>query len=163
MGTGKSYTGRQLSELTGLPFTDLDDYVEAQEQQPIAEIFRLAGESRFREIEAAALRTLGHRPQVVACGGGTPCYHGNMDWMNEHGLTVYLKASPELLASRLKSEAAHRPLLSGLSEGELEPFIAQKLAERSADYEKASLVIAQEGLPDPAAFLAAHLQNIIGH
>ena len=47
---------------------------------------------------------------VVSCGGGTPCFFDNMDYMNQLGETLYLKASPETLHAHLKMGKGVRPL-----------------------------------------------------
>lgn len=71
---------------------------------------------------------------VIATGGGTPCFHDNMQWMNEHGITVWLDEPINKLAERLKKEKEHRPLIKDLSDVELHEFLSRKLAERSPFY-----------------------------
>ena len=74
MGCGKSSTGRELAELLGAGFTDLDELVVRREGRSIPEIFR-EGEAAFRKAELEALRELLGRdsdgPEVIALGGGT--------------------------------------------------------------------------------------------
>ena len=38
---------------------------------------------------------------LVACGGGTPCFFDNVDYMNSKGTTVWLRADNAVLHSRL--------------------------------------------------------------
>ncbi len=48
---------------------------------------------------------------VIATGGGAPCFHGNMETMNNSGVTVFLDASPEVVARRtLDDERADKPI-----------------------------------------------------
>lgn len=140
MGVGKSYLGKELAQQLGFAFADLDDEIEAKAGMSVAAIFEKMGETEFRKIEASCLRSFEDTQQiVVATGGGTPCFHENMDWMNEHGITVYFSASPAVLASRLQAEISKRPLLTGLAAGEMERFIEMKLEGRSKFYEMSHL------------------------
>jgi shikimate kinase len=142
MGAGKSYRGRQWAAAAGWRFVELDALLEVEAGKPIARIFAEEGEAYFRQRESALLKTCGGgQPTVVATGGGTPCFFDNMAWMNSHGTTIYLKASPALLAQRLQPEKEQRPLLHGIGDHELEQFIAQKLADREPFYNQAEIVV----------------------
>jgi shikimate kinase len=110
--------------------------IEAQLAMPVTEIFRQFGEPTFRQLEAECLHSLAVKKQlVVATGGGVPCFYGNMQWMNENGITIYFYAPTQLLVQRLSPEKAHRPLLAGLSDADFDAFIEEKLAERAPFYE----------------------------
>ncbi|MCR9099485.1 MAG: shikimate kinase [bacterium] len=165
MGSGKSYTGRRLAQLLNRRFIDLDDWIEQKAGLSIREIFEQQGEAHFREAEAEAIRQMAGQPAaVVATGGGTPCFHQNMDWMNNHGLTVYLDTSQELLFQRLKDGRDHRPLLRATPDEGLRAYISHKLLERTPYYQQASIVYAQEtGREAVAEDLAHQFSNIIGH
>lgn len=145
MGSGKSFTGQQLAAALHLPFVDLDERIEQTEKRSIAQVFDLEGEAYFRTIEAQLLRaTLADDPAVISCGGGTPCFHQNMEWINANGLSVYLKASIPLLAKRLKKGQEHRPLIRGFNELELDAYIAERLAQRTHYYEQSEITVIQE-------------------
>jgi len=58
MGAGKSVCGRLLARRLGRCFVETDDMIVAREGRSIPEIFRDAGEPRFRELEADALEAL---------------------------------------------------------------------------------------------------------
>lgn len=138
MGAGKSYVGRRLAERLGYPFLDLDKLVEEQARASITDLFARIGESSFRDLESTLLRELDNLPMfVLATGGGTPCSHGNMGWMNAHGTTVFLDVHPDILARRLGPERAHRPLLHG--HADLGSIIRQRLGDRRACYEAAKV------------------------
>lgn len=142
MGAGKTFRGKQLSESLGLPFFDMDAFIENKAGRSVSEIFELDGAAAFRNLERMCLRdfsVLGDA--VIATGGGTPCFFDNMEWMNENGHTIYLKASPAILFNRLKDEKAERPLIAKLSDEDLEDFIEEKLKERSTFYEQAKEII----------------------
>jgi shikimate kinase len=145
MGSGKSFTGQQLATALHLPFVDLDERIEQTEKRSIAQVFESEGESYFRTLEAQLLRaTLADDPAVISCGGGTPCFHQNMDWINANGLSIYLKASVPLLAKRLKKGQEHRPLIRGFNELELEAYIAERLAQRELYYSQAKIILIQD-------------------
>lgn len=147
MGSGKTTVGKQLASLLHYNFTDLDAYIEREEQATISQMFQQKGEAYFREREAHYLRTLVKQEQlVVATGGGSPCYFDNMKWMNDHGITVYLEASVKLLADRLGHEKTQRPLLKDKSDQELIEFIRQKLSERIIFYNTAQFTAASASL-----------------
>lgn len=144
MGSGKSYIGRPLAAKLSFQFVDVDNIIENTEGVKIARIFENKGETYFRQLESDILRGLGKWDDIViATGGGAACFHKNMDWMNEQGVTIYLKASPELLLSRLNNETHKRPLLAGRTDADLLHFIESKIAERAIFYEKATLIIEQ--------------------
>lgn len=165
MGSGKSYTGRQLAQRLNRQFIDLDDWIEQDEGLSIQEIFEQRGEMHFREAEAEAVRQMDEEPAaVIATGGGTPCFHQNMEWMNANGLTVYLNTSPEVLFQRLKNGRDYRPLIRSMSDENLRAFIVHKLQERTPYYQQASIVYAQATCKEAVAEELAHqFSNIIGH
>jgi shikimate kinase len=109
----------------------------------IPDIFARYGEEEFRRIEADCLRKsiINKRKLIVSCGGGTPFFHSNWEWMQEKGRSIYLKQSEEILLARLKKQKEKRPLISQLDDVELEKYINSKLKERESLYLKADLVL----------------------
>jgi shikimate kinase len=149
MGSGKSHWGKIWAEEKGMDFFDLDQLLEIQEGKSILELFETAGEEGFREMESSLLRNLPlHSASIVACGGGTACYHHNMAWMNTHGTTVYLMASADELCERLLLQTHERPLLKGLHSDELHGYIAEKLEERLPYYLNARLHLPVDSLQE---------------
>jgi len=165
MGSGKSSTGRALARHLDLPFLDLDEVIERACGLTIPQLFARRGEDSFRRLEAKVLRSTVDYPEaVIACGGGTPCQHGNLEWMNKHGLTVYLNSPVEVLLERLEHAAEERPLLKDKTPEEREAFIRQKLTERLPYYEKASVLFETSDYGEAAAAaLADNLQQVVGH
>ena len=142
MGAGKSYWGQKLASERGLPFYDLDQFIENQTGKTIPEIFESLGPDAFRKMEATLLRTLAqHPPGIVAVGGGTPCFYDNMAWMNAHGQTLYLKVPVPVLLARLEKETEQRPILAGKAGAALERFVVELLSERAVYYEQAALTL----------------------
>lgn len=64
-----------------------------------------------------------------------------MQWMNEHGTTVYLAATPADIFKRVIGEQAKRPLIKDLSAGDLMRFIEKKLQERAPVYNTAKIIL----------------------
>lgn len=142
MCVGKTTVGRALAKELGQTFYDLDWYVEERFHTKVSKIFAEEGEARFRDLEQRMLHEAAEFENVVlACGGGTPCFFDNMEYMNRTGQTFYLKASPATIVRHLAISRNERPLLKGKTAEELEAFITGQLAERSPYYEKASHVI----------------------
>ena len=131
MGSGKSSTGSELAGLFGWEFIDLDSYIEGKIGRSVSEIIAQDGETRFRAVEAEALRdvvimhqlTGGHL--VLALGGGTIMTTSVRRLILEDTLCVYLKTSFGQLQKRL-------------SEGRWGP-------ERQPVYEMAALTVVTDG------------------
>jgi shikimate kinase len=142
MGSGKSTFGKRMASRSGWNFEDLDALIEDSEGRTVRDIFKESGENYFREAEAAVLRSITSDDNIIiACGGGTPCYEGNMEFMNGTGVTVYLKHDAATLSHRLKNARKVRPLLEGMEQGEMEEYIKTTLTEREKWYNKAQFII----------------------
>jgi len=141
MGVGKSTIGKLLSVELGVEFIDLDKYIEKRYRKSIKDIFDEKGENGFRKIEHEMLREAGTFQNVlISTGGGTPCFFDNMNFMNQQGITVYIKASVEELTSRLLASKNERPLIQGKTPAELKEFISQHLAQRQCYYSKSQII-----------------------
>ena len=138
MGSGKTTIGKALSKETGLMFYDLDWYIESRMRKSVSQIFAEKGEEGFRKIEYNMLHEVAEFEDVIiSCGGGTPCFFDNMDYLNQQGEVVYLKASPETLYKHLLMAKIERPLLKDKSADELIAYITEHLKQREPFYEKA--------------------------
>ena len=138
MGAGKTTIGKALSKELGIIFYDLDWYIESRMRKTVSQIFAERGEEGFRKIEHNMLHEVAEFENVIiSCGGGTPCFFDNMDYLNEQGQVVYLKATPEVLYKHLLMAKVERPLLKGKSHEELIAFIKEQLEKREPFYSKA--------------------------
>ncbi len=147
MGTGKTYWAKKLSKKLKTGGYDLDFLIESHEEKTISEIFAEDGEEYFRKSEAKVLRWFAEKKTfVLATGGGTPCFHDNMQWMNKHGISIWIDEPVATLIERLQPEKEHRPLIRDLSNEELEQFLANKLNERKAFYSQATYHLQGEGI-----------------
>lgn len=157
MASGKTTFGRALAARSGWDFLDLDSEVERLEGRTIPEIIATEGEEYFRRLESRALKaTTSLRRTVVACGGGTPCYRDNMEFMTLHGMTLWLIASPGRMAARiLEAGTVKRPLLDGKSPEELPAHVERHLRERQPHYMKARWRFSGEHLENAAEIEAA--------
>ena len=142
MGAGKTTIGKALAKELGLTFYDLDWYITSRMRKTVGQIFEERGEEGFRLIERNMLHEVAEFEDVVlSCGGGTPCFFDNIDYMNQQAPVVYLKATPEVLCKHLAMSKNDRPLLRGKSQEELTGFIQQQLEKRSPYYTKASYTL----------------------
>jgi shikimate kinase len=142
MGSGKSTLGRAVALRLGYRFVDADAFIEQQQGKPISRIFEEEGEARFRELEHLFLKEFqGRGNTIIATGGGTPCFSGNMSLINQMGRSIFLAVPPEALLQRLRQETAGRPLLAQKTDAELLRGISVKLAERLPIYQQAHITL----------------------
>jgi shikimate kinase len=110
---------------------------------PIAQIFGMVGEPRFRSMERDAVRTARARePAVIVPGGGWAAQPGEMQDARAGSLLIYLKCSPAA-AARRSEEGEVRPLVAGA--GDPAERIKALLAEREPYYKLADYEVATDG------------------
>lgn len=143
MGCGKTTVGKLLATELGFRFVDMDQHLEEKLFKTVSDIFAENGEEEFRKLEQNCLHEVAEfEDTIISTGGGAPCFFDNVEYMNTHGLTVYLKMSPEELADRLENSRPNkRPLIAGKKGEELKQFIADGLSKRESFYNKASLAV----------------------
>lgn len=142
MGAGKTTVGRALAKELGRSFYDLDWYIEGRRHRTIPQLFAEVGEEGFRKIEHNMLHEVAEFEDVIiSCGGGTPCFFDNIDYMNQQAQVVYLKATPEVLYKHLLMGKTERPLLKGKTPEQLIDFIREQLQQREPYYAKAQYTL----------------------
>ena len=67
-------------------------------------------------------------------------FHGNMDWMKIHGLTLFLNTYLEVLVSRIATDMGKRPMFSGKNETEILNNLSQIAENRGIYYSSAKIV-----------------------
>jgi shikimate kinase len=149
MGSGKTTVGKALSKETGMMFYDLDWYIESRMRKSVSQIFAERGEESFRKMEYNMLHEVAEFEDVIiSCGGGTPCFFDNIDYLNQQGDVVYLKSSPETLYKHLMMAKVERPLLKDKSPEELIAYITEHLKEREPFYSRARYTLDVNVLDD---------------
>ena len=143
MGSGKTFWAHRLSGVLNIPAFDLDKEIEKAENKTIAEIFVEKGEVYFREKENEKLKSFaGKNNFILSTGGGAPCFYDNIEWMNEHGITIWIDEPPTTIAKRLKKEKLHRPLIANVKDEALPGFFVQMREKRKSFYAKAKYHLA---------------------
>ncbi len=147
MGCGKTTIGKMLAEKLDIEYFDTDAVIQNKSGISIQEIFKNQGEKLFRNWEQIVLQeTLLKYKCVISTGGGLPCYNDNVKWINKYGKSVYLNASSNILANRLKDNTYFRPLLADKNNIELEEFIEEHIKQRKQFYEKATITVLTDNL-----------------
>ena len=142
MGAGKTTIGKILAKDLGVPFYDLDWYIETRMRKKVKQIFDERGEEGFRIIEKNMLHEVAEFENVVvACGGGTPCFFDNMEYLVGQGDVVYLRGTTDVLFRHLKMGKGVRPLLLGKSDEELLEYIKENVEKREGFYMKANHIV----------------------
>lgn len=143
MGSGKTHISRLLSSKLNYNFIDLDQEIIKQEQSTVAEIFNSKGELYFRKTERKILESILQSDDniVLSLGGGTPVYYDNMNLVNAHSESFYLKNSLKTLVERLTKNKEKRPLIARIADKDLPEFIAKHLFERNSFYLQARYTI----------------------
>ena len=140
-GSGKSTVARQLANRLGVDARDTDTDVERAAGRSVADIFVEDGESHFRELEAAAVRTaLASHTGVLALGGGAILDPATRELLSGHRV-VFLLVGLSDAVKRVGLGAA-RPLLLGNVRGRIKTL----LDERTPVYESvATLTVDTDG------------------
>lgn len=162
MGAGKTAVGTVLARLLKVPFLDSDEEIVKAADRPIAEIFERDGEAFFRDREYEVIgRLLRGAPCVLSTGGGAFLSERNRAQIGRAGISVWLRAAPDLLWQRVRHKTT-RPLLRTANPRQTlldlcrarEPFYAMadlvvdSAAEYSVDEMAARVVAALKTRPD---------------
>jgi len=112
-GSGKSTIGKILAEKTGWELVCLDELIEKRAGKSIPQIVEQEGWKRFRQLESKILKEVIKKdPAIFDLGGGVVEQEENRKLIKENCFVVWLKASPEILAERIK-HSQNRPSLTG--------------------------------------------------
>ncbi len=144
MGAGKSSLGRRLARTLGMPFVDADTEIEKAAGMSIPDIFARHGEPYFRAGEARVVsRLLDQSPSVIATGGGAWMDPITRQRVGEHGISIWLKADPEVLIRRVRKRS-NRPLLKT---DDPDHTLRTLLAQREPVYATADITVVSHDVP----------------
>ena len=131
-----------------IPFFDLDEKIEEHEGKSIVQIFAEEGEEYFRLLEKDVLHLLteNHETFVMACGGGTPCFFNNIDYLKRAGTVIWINTSVDCLYDRLTQEKEKRPLIRSISDEELRGYIIKKYSDRKIFYQQATVTVCEDNV-----------------
>ena len=133
MGSGKTTVGVKIAEKTGRRWYDTDEVI-ADRYGKISDIFEYYGEEYFRKIETNIVRELSSKDGlIISSGGGLVLKEENTKLLKKNGVIVFLRATKETLAKRLKVDGT-RPLLQAKTESILDR-LDKLLKERTPVYE----------------------------
>jgi shikimate kinase len=142
-GVGKTTIGREVARVLRRQFLDFDREIERRSGMEVREIFREKGEEHFRQLEFALTKELSATGgMVLSPGGGWITQQRSVELLRSAGRIIYLRASPEAVARRLR-RVETRPLLAGR-----DPVVALRelYLQRGALYETADAVLDTERL-----------------
>ena len=158
MGAGKSKIGRRLAARLSLPFFDSDPEIEAAAGETIEEIFANRGERIFREGERRVIARLLAQPvHVLATGGGAFMDPLTRAVIARRGVSVWLRADLDVLASRVLRRS-NRPLLK---QGEPRAILAELIERRYPVYAEADVVV-DSGEASPEATVTRAVAALAG-
>lgn len=144
MGCGKTCIGRRLARRLQLSFTDADEEIVNAAGLTVPEIFATLGELAFREGERRVIaRLLAGPPHVLATGGGAFLDPETRRLIREHGISIWLRASLDVLDRRTRGRSS-RPLLNV---GDPRAVLARLMAVRQPIYAEADIVVDTDDEP----------------
>jgi shikimate kinase len=141
-GSGKSTIGHALANRLNMAFVDLDHEIEAHEGTAVPEIFKARGEDYFRRLDSELLHdwATSEKTFVMSTGGGTPCFFDGIHVINQHGVSVFLDESVDVIVSRL-AHNTHRPLLQSDNVDDMRIKLEKLREVRLSTYEQASITV----------------------
>jgi shikimate kinase len=145
-GVGKSTVGKLVADGLPAPLLDIDMILVRQMGMPVAQIFGMVGEPRFRAMERDAVATAQARePAVIIPGAGWAAQPGQMEEASKACLIIYLRCSPGT-ASRRTQQGEVRPLLAGTDPVDR---VRSLLAAREPFYKLAAYEVSADVKPAP--------------
>lgn len=144
MGAGKSSVGRRLAQALDMPFVDADQEIERAAGRSIPEIFAEFGEPHFRDGERRVIaRILAEGQQVLATGGGAMMSAETRECVRERGVSVWLRASFDVLMKRVRRRS-NRPLLQT---DDPEAVMKALIEERYPVYAQSDITVESRNVP----------------
>ncbi|GAB2539731.1 shikimate kinase [Spirosoma aerophilum] len=147
--SGKSTLGKRVADALHYRFVDTDKLIVREEGRSIAEIFAESGEDYFREAERRVLRKIQPGGSlVVSTGGGMPCFHDNMSYINATGVSVFLDVPVDVLVQRITAHAQEDRPLNNPTDPELAAVLKARHESRLPIYSQAQVIVSGETSED---------------
>ena len=135
MGSGKTTVGQALAQKISYRFVDTDKIIEEMQGLTISDIFKLHGESHFREIEVNTIEKLKHLSQtIISTGGGIVLNPLNTIQLKAMGIVIYLRGSIQQLKDNIGERDETRPMLQTYS-------METVLKVRASLYEQTAMIV----------------------
>ncbi len=159
-GTGKSAVGDILAEKLSMKCIGMDAEIVQKAGCSIPEIVAKDGWVRFRDMESELARELSVLDNVIIdTGGGVIERPQNIEFLRKNGLVFWLKASVDVIVSRI-ADGTERP---ALTEGKtFTEEVAEVLEARIPKYQAACQFEIDTGSLSPeqvAAEIVDHLKT----
>lgn len=159
--SGKSTIGKILAHRLRLEFIDCDEYIEAKTHLAIREIFEIAGEAYFRNLESEAITELSKRDgKVIATGGGVVTRYKNIRNFKRKGFVVYLAVEPETVFERSLSDPQSPKRRPPLTEKDLLSEIKEQMDHRTPYYVQAADLMVRTGNQNPERIAEVVLKSL---
>lgn len=135
-GTGKSVVAEILSEALKMKSIGMDAEIVNQTGLSIPEIVEKYGWDRFRDIETEVAVNVSQLDGVIAdTGGGVIERSENIEALKKNGIIFWLKASVDVIVTRIESGTERPALTEGKSFTE---EVAEVLEKRTQKYSSAA-------------------------
>ena len=135
-GTGKSVVAQILSDALKMKSIGMDVEIVNREGLSIPEIVEKYGWDRFRDIETKVALEVSQLDRVIAdTGGGVIERPENIEALKKNGIIFWLKASVDVIVSRIESGTERPALTEGKSFTE---EVAEVLEKRTQKYSSAA-------------------------
>ena len=134
MGAGKTTLAKKLAKKLAYTWLDTDQEIEKKEGMKVSEIFEVRGEAYFRALEKLLV------DELIATGGGLPCFNNLMENLNQLGTTIYLERTPKELFQRVKQATNSRPLIAHKTDEELLEYIESTMEKRREIYLQSKII-----------------------
>jgi len=113
MAVGKTTLAKIVAKKQGLEFIDIDKNIEKKNDMKIKDIFKIKGESFFRnEEEKEVLKSLKKNNCIIALGGGAFINDIIRENVLKNAISIWLDVNIKILKERIKLNN-RRPLLAG--------------------------------------------------
>jgi XRE family transcriptional regulator, aerobic/anaerobic benzoate catabolism transcriptional regulator len=111
-GAGKSTLGRLTAAKLGLPFKELNGFIEEASGIPSDEVMALYGPEGYRHLERQALERVVavYDRMILAVAGGIVSNPETFNYLLRNFHTVWLRAEPDEHMSRVRGQGDERPM-----------------------------------------------------